>query len=342
MWGFSMGTLRLQVSTNWGTSWSTIWSRAGDQGNQWLTATVNINNFINVDGVQFRFQGITTNGFGGDMAVDNVRFVNSEVCTSFFAANASFENTLNGWTQNTNDDFDWSFRTGGTPSSNTGPAAAQAGNTYLYTEASNNFNSQAILTSPCYNMSSVSTPVVTFWVHRYGSDMGNLQLQASTNNGASWTTHWSSTGDFGGSWEYISLFLTEYGNRSNVRFRFVGTTGSSFRSDMAIDNFNLSIGISLRNDADDNNTTTPTPLTLATEAPFLTVAPNPFTNHVRLETNLAGEPNYRLVNLQGQILKEGQLRGDQLHLPLPELAAGVYFITVYNEEEQLVRKIVRQ
>ena len=47
---------------------------------------------------------------------------------------ASFETGLNGWSQSSTDDFDWSWRYGGTPSGNTGPSSAYDGSFYMYTE----------------------------------------------------------------------------------------------------------------------------------------------------------------------------------------------------------------
>ena len=48
-----------------------------------------------------------------------------------------WENGIANWVHDPNNDFDWTVRTGGTPSANTGPSAAQEGNYYIYTEASN-------------------------------------------------------------------------------------------------------------------------------------------------------------------------------------------------------------
>ncbi len=69
-----------------------------------------------------------------------------------------FENGLEGWTDGTDDDFDWTLNSGGTRSRNTGPSVDRtlgtASGTYLYTEASDTFNQQADLISPTLDFSS--------------------------------------------------------------------------------------------------------------------------------------------------------------------------------------------
>jgi V8-like Glu-specific endopeptidase len=114
MWGVAMGTLRLQVSTDGGASWFSLWTRSGDQGNLWFSATVDISNYINIDGLQFRFQGRTGSGFEGDMAIDDIRISSytPPPCNSFYPTFSHFEAGLDNWTQSINDDFNWSLGSG--------------------------------------------------------------------------------------------------------------------------------------------------------------------------------------------------------------------------------------
>jgi hypothetical protein len=70
MFGTTMGTLNVQVfdSTN---SWVTVWTLSGNQGNQWIKALVNLNQFAGQI-VLIRFQAINANCCTGDMAIDDV------------------------------------------------------------------------------------------------------------------------------------------------------------------------------------------------------------------------------------------------------------------------------
>lgn len=153
-----------------------------------------------------------------------------------------FENTLGGWTQSTADNTNWTVDAAGTPSSGTGPASASQGTYYIYVEASGTAgypNKQAILNSPCFNLSGQTQATFGFKYHMYGAaDMGSILLQASDNNGATWSTLWSQTGNKGNSWLTASVDLAAYLGGS-VQLRFNRTTGSTWQADIAVDDVSL-------------------------------------------------------------------------------------------------------
>ncbi len=157
--------------------------------------------------------------------------------------NFGFETGLGDWTQVSSDDFDWTRRSGGTPSSNTGPSSADQGSFYIYMESSSpNYSSKtAIIEGPCLDLVAESSATFNFSYHMYGSSaMGNLGLEATTD-GTSWTTLWSKSGNQGSSWQTAAIDLSAYlGN--TVKLRFNGTTGTTWQGDMAVDNISLSSG----------------------------------------------------------------------------------------------------
>ena len=161
---------------------------------------------------------------------------------SAFPYSESFENGFGAWTQASGDDFDWTRRSGSTPSSGTGPSSASQGSYYVYTESSNpNYSSKtAILNGPCFDLSNASTATFTFKYHMYGaSNMGNLKLEASTDDGATWTSVWSKASSQSNSWLSASVDLSSYTGDA-VQLRFNGTTGTTWKGDMAVDNVGLS------------------------------------------------------------------------------------------------------
>jgi hypothetical protein len=239
-----MGGLNLQVSVD-GGAWSTIWSRTGNQGNAWLSESISLNSYTSSSEVKFRFNGTTGTTWQGDMAVDAFSISGetggpSPSCSATITAfpySQSYENTLGSWTQNSDDDFDWTIQTGATPSSNTGPSSANAGSYYVFMESStpNYSTKNAKLTSPCFDLTGVSNPEISFDYHMYGAAaMGELSLQASTD-GTTWTTLWNRSGNQGNAWISESIDLSAYSSSSAVRFRFNGTTGTTWQGDMAID-----------------------------------------------------------------------------------------------------------
>ncbi len=147
------------------------------------------------------------------------------------------------------DDMDWTIDEGGTSSSNTGPdvdanPGTVTGN-YAYTETSGTScqNATAILLSPCYDISGLSDPLLLFAYHMYGSDMGELNVEVSTDDCASWTTELSISGeqqfDETDPWIYDLVDLTPYAGATDLRIRFRGVTGDGFESDMAIDDIRV-------------------------------------------------------------------------------------------------------
>ncbi|MFD2563756.1 fibronectin type III domain-containing protein [Aquimarina rubra] len=167
-------------------------------------------------------------------------------CTSgisSFPYNEGFENTLGAWTQSTADDINWSVDASGTPSSGTGPSSATQGSYYIFVEASGNGagypNKQAILNSPCFDLSGLSEASLSFSYHMYGAtDMGSIAVDASTDNGATWTNLWSESGNKGNSWLTASIDLAAYVGGS-VQLRLNRITGSTWQADIAIDNLSL-------------------------------------------------------------------------------------------------------
>ena len=175
--------------------------------------------------------------------------VDPQGCTtgiSSFPYNEGFENTIGAWTQSTADDINWTVDASGTPSSGTGPSAAKQGSYYIYVEASGNGtgypNKQAIITSPCFDLSGESGATFSFSYHMYGAaDMGSMALEASTDEGATWSSIWSKTGNQGNSWLDVAVDLAAYAG-GGVQLRFNRVTGGTWQADVAIDNVSLTTG----------------------------------------------------------------------------------------------------
>lgn len=145
------------------------------------------------------------------------------------------------WINATGDDFDWELNTGSTPSSNTGPSGDHTTGSgyYAYTESSTpNYPSKiAILETPVFDLAGATTPTVSFWYHMYGSAMGELHVDAFANG--TWTNDIMPpfSGNQGNQWLMAVVDLSGY--TGTVKLRFRGITGTSYTSDMAIDDFSI-------------------------------------------------------------------------------------------------------
>ena len=76
------------------------------------------------------------------------------------------------------------------------------------------------------------------------------------------------------------------------------------------------------------------------EGTFLSVMPNPFSNYINVQTNIKGNFEYSVTNVQAQQVAAGQLQGKAIQLD--ELTPGVYFITFSNDKKHIVKKLIKQ
>ncbi len=266
--GGSVGNLTLEIKVNAGAAFVPLFSVSGNQGSAWNLAQVELPAISYGENVQFRLRGTTASSFLGDIAVDEFCFSQSIAgCTDSAADNfdptatvddgscttlncgstrslpfcRGFEGAgaLNGFVQDSSEDFDWLQRNGPTVSMGTGPSAGNTGSGYVYVEASqpNSPFKKARLETPCFDLTDVTTnptPAVSFAYHMWGSYVGQLRLQASTD-GENWTTLWVRSGDKGNQWnQQEPISLTDY-NGGIVKLRFVGITVNGWQGDMAID-----------------------------------------------------------------------------------------------------------
>ncbi len=165
------------------------------------------------------------------------------------------------WNNSGADDIDWTVDINGTSSSSTGPSADHTigglGGKYLYTESSSpaNPNKTADLISPRFDFTALQNPELKFWSHLFGATMGTLRVDISTDGGASYTNIVAAFTRNLDSWQEHTVDLSAYTGQANVVFRFRGITGTSFTSDMAIDDFSIASAVPSSNSGDTARTT---------------------------------------------------------------------------------------
>ena len=153
--------------------------------------------------------------------------------------------TANGWV-NEGGDYPWTIDAGGTGSTGTGPEVDHTLGTdagiYIYTETTSGSTGDTyIITSPCVDLSTLSAPQLTFWYHMHGPTMGTLEVDVIEGGVA--TTVWSISGEQQPNqldpYLQAEIPLSAYIGKT-VQFSFRGIHGSSFTSDMALDDIGLS------------------------------------------------------------------------------------------------------
>lgn len=179
------------------------------------------------------------------------------------ASATGFTFNENGWRNVSGDDGDWRTDAGGTGSTNSGPGGGSGSGVsdhypgtssgkYIYTEASSPMypSKEFHLWSPPFNLTSLTSPTLTFWYSMYSASGSTLALQYSTDNGTTWvnniafmcTTTFPSPviyQDMGTNWRQGFVDLSSLQSNSNIMFRFIVTTGTSWDGDVCLDDIKL-------------------------------------------------------------------------------------------------------
>ena len=230
------------------------------------------------------------------------------------------------WEQLTSDDFDWLVWTGPTPSKVgsspdlTGPDGdhTTGNDNYIYMEASdpNSPDKKADFVTPKFDFKSIGNAELTFWYHMFSADntMGSLYLDINVDG--TWHSDVVTlTGDHGDEWFEQVVDLNQYiGDR--VIFRFRGITGSSWCSDLCIDDFKIEGGVPIE---DKITKTVPGSFDLKF-----------FGSRIFYQVPNIGKASHvsiKLYNLQGKLLKtlvNRSLSADYYSMPVGQLATGIY------------------
>lgn len=112
---------------------------------------------------------------------------------------------------------------------------------YLETTGGSQGDNDTLISAPVYIDSSVDTVSLSFWYHMYGSSMGDLELYIQeAGAGNTLVTRISGEQQTAGSdaWLQFDTTLSGYTGKV-VTLKFVGIRGSSYFSDMAIDDIRL-------------------------------------------------------------------------------------------------------
>ncbi|MDB9990789.1 fibronectin type III domain-containing protein, partial [Flavobacteriales bacterium] len=138
----------------------------------------------------------------------------------------------------------WKLGTGGTPSGGTGPDVAHEGSSYFFFESSTGSSQfdTATIYSPLIDLSNAvgGSAELSFWLHAYGNDMGNLHVGASSTLTGTYTNLAIFSGQIQGSsslaYANLGLDLSAYaGDTVFLSFTYTRNPLGGFTQDLAID-----------------------------------------------------------------------------------------------------------
>lgn len=228
------------------------------------------------------------------------------------------------------DDIDWRTDEGGTPTIGSGPnqdfnPGTITGN-YLYLEPSSTpvcAEKEAHLITPCINLTDGG--LLSFAYNMNGTDMGELHVDILVNG--IWTNDILTplSGHKGATWKIKTVNLNDYaGEVINIRFR--GITGDSYRSDLAIDDINITSSLNIQSVKSDN---------------FM-VYPNPTNGILFYELNNNSNSQIQIMDTNGKLVVETSHEKSNGMLDLRTLSKGIYFMRIVMDNEMTIKKIVLQ
>jgi RHS repeat-associated protein len=154
----------------------------------------------------------------------------AELSTNFESGFGGFSNV---------GEFSFLRRSGTTPSGGTGPSSGANGTTYYaYLETSGG-SAYAAGDQGILQINDVEAKSLSFYYHKYGADMGRLEVEVYFNDVwhlltfSSGQTHTSTTA----AWSKVTLNLSSYPGKVDIRF--VGKAKGGYRGDMAIDEITI-------------------------------------------------------------------------------------------------------
>jgi hypothetical protein len=281
MYGGGIGSLTVSsrnAADGDDATWVPVWTKEGDQGKSWQAATI-----YWASGSYYRVTATRGGGIRGDIAIDNMNLVACTPAPTLAPTHAGelsicdFTAGFCDWTQDIDDNFDWTLTNEGTPTSNTGPidGAGHGGGTFIHIEA----NDQ---TEGAYAAITSSTTGCGLYVdyHMYGGGIGALMVSTkdvSEGDDAAWVPVWTKEGDQGDSWQAATIY-----SASGSYYQVTATRGGGNRGDIAIDNLNLiwctDAPTASPTNVGDTNTPTASPTAVPTAAPTLAPTFGPASN----------------------------------------------------------------
>uniref|UniRef100_A0A7M5U4P5 Uncharacterized protein n=1 Tax=Clytia hemisphaerica TaxID=252671 RepID=A0A7M5U4P5_9CNID len=232
MFGQHVGAFNLyqtQSSTKLGKM---VWQRKGALVDDWVYGHVTV---PRSPAFYMVFQAVRGPGYQGDVAIDDVSFVNGPCPPTM---TCGFENSgMCGWTQDASDQFDWSKGTGNTTSVHTGPKWDKTYETgfghYLYIEGSYPRQPGDIARIESFEHAPTKGKCFQFYYNMYGNGIGTMNIYIRRGKTVDPKPLWSLTGEQGREW--LRGLVTVEEDSTNWKLIIEGIRGGNFNSDIAID-----------------------------------------------------------------------------------------------------------
>ncbi|XP_022096405.1 MAM and LDL-receptor class A domain-containing protein 1-like [Acanthaster planci] len=211
----------------------------GNQGDAWHELQVDLSS--PTASYQIVIIAVVGKNYTSDIAVDDLHWTTGK-CGTPKLQDCDFELNLCGYSQATDDDFDWTRAQGSTTSSQTGPPTDHTFGTdqgyYVYIEDSGQpYDDKARLLSPLVDNSHKSC--ISFYYHMFGSDIQTLNVYVQPQGGVLSQPIWTRSGTLDDRW-YLGQFEAAFSSPYQIVYE--GVASYSYQGDIALDDLKITDG----------------------------------------------------------------------------------------------------
>ena len=209
--------------------------------------------------------------------------------------------------------------------------SAGSGNKAYTTNPNGNYapNKQAELVSPCYDLTSVSSPVLKFsMAYQIEEDWDYLYLECTINKGATWNNLATYTGD-NSTLSAYEFDLDSFASASSIIFRYRLVTDEYVEQEgVVLDDFIIE-GATLNLEENIQNN--------------INLYPNPSNGNLTVTWKLTSEEsNIKIYNVLGRLILSKNINDGQqrLDLNMTKEASGIYFIKLKVGNRLMRKKLI--
>ncbi|CAF0741635.1 unnamed protein product, partial [Brachionus calyciflorus] len=234
---------------------NTLWNTTGDKGKNWLKGQVTIS--ATPSYYDIIFEATVGDGYLGNIAIDDVEFVNGGTCEYFnstttpkptttlpkpFELFCDFENSFCDWSSDPSSDAQWQRQNGQNVKYGQAPLNdVTLQNSYgYYAYINSNYNGQlstAILRSPSLNY--IQETCLEFWYQLNGPINSGLTIALRNSNNR--TELWKRLGNVADTWSHAYVRVPS-NSTLNKWLEFEGDMSNIYDGYVAIDEVKLIIG----------------------------------------------------------------------------------------------------
>ncbi|XP_065942365.1 MAM and LDL-receptor class A domain-containing protein 2 isoform X1 [Magallana gigas] len=229
MYGQTVGTLKVLFQD------LIFFHEVGNKGDQWNKAEFTLFNVSSTVVSKIQFTATQGTGYEGDIAIDNIQLTEGKCA---IIARCTFEVGTECFLKDVEvtDDFDWTILSGETPSLETGPAKAFEGSRYAYIESTGIDPYSRASLEGIVQLPKDGDMCLSFNYHMYGETNDSLEVLFQN------ITYFNESGNKGNQWNKAKFSLFDQNSTVVSKIQFTATRGSSNKSDIAIDNIQLTEG----------------------------------------------------------------------------------------------------